>query len=68
MSNQLTRRKFLKTAAIGAVGVAVFPQFVTSCQNKKAGEVAARPALRQDPRLRFRTSVPIIFGAESLDQ
>ena len=40
MSNQLTRRKFLKTAAIGAVGVAVFPQFVTSCQNKKAGEVA----------------------------
>ncbi len=40
MSNQLTRRKFLKTAAIGAVGVAVFPQFVTSCQNKKAGGVA----------------------------
>ena len=40
MSNQLTRRKFLKTAAMGAVGVAVFPQFVTSCQNKKAGEVA----------------------------
>ena len=36
MSNQLTRRKFLKTAAMGAVGVAVFPQFVTSCQNKKA--------------------------------
>ncbi|WP_436415427.1 Gfo/Idh/MocA family oxidoreductase [Petrimonas sp.] len=35
MSNQLTRRKFLKTAAMGAVGVAVFPQFVTSCQNKK---------------------------------
>ena len=30
----------MKTAAIGAVGVAVFPQFVTSCQNKKAGEVA----------------------------
>ncbi len=36
MSNQLTRRKFLKTAAMGAVGVAVFPQFVTSCKNKKA--------------------------------
>lgn len=35
MSNQLTRRKFLKTAVIGTVGVAVFPQFVTSCQNKK---------------------------------
>ncbi len=26
----------MKTAALGAVGVAVFPQFVTSCQNKKA--------------------------------
>ena len=38
MSNQLTRRKFLKTAAVGAVGVAVFPQFLTSCkQNKGAG-------------------------------
>ncbi|NLU29816.1 MAG: Gfo/Idh/MocA family oxidoreductase [Bacteroidales bacterium] len=40
MINQLKRIKFLKTAAIGAVGVAVFPQCVTSCQNKKAGEVA----------------------------
>ena len=38
MSNQLTRRKFLKTAAVGAVGVAVFPQFLTSCkQNKSTG-------------------------------
>lgn len=43
MSNQLTRRKFLKTAAIGAVGVTVFPQFVTSCQNKKAGEIGNEP-------------------------
>ncbi|HBK95713.1 MAG TPA: dehydrogenase, partial [Porphyromonadaceae bacterium] len=43
MSNQLTRRKFLKTAAIGAVGVAVFPQFVTSCQNKKDGGVSDGP-------------------------
>lgn len=38
MSNQLTRRKFLKTAAVGAVGVAMFPQFLSSCkQNKAAG-------------------------------
>lgn len=36
MSNQLSRRKFIKSAAVGAVGVAVFPQFLTSCkQNKK---------------------------------
>lgn len=35
MSNQLTRRKFFKTAAIGAVGMAVFPQLFASCiQNK----------------------------------
>lgn len=38
MSNQLTRRKFLKTAAIGAVGVAVFPQFVASCQSNKKSD------------------------------
>ncbi len=38
MSNQLSRRKFIKTAAVGAVGVTVFPQFLTSCkQNKAAG-------------------------------
>ena len=38
MSNQLSRRKFIKTAAVGAVGVAVFPQFLSSCkQNKNAG-------------------------------
>ena len=36
MKNQFTRRKFIKTAAAGAVGVAVFPQFLASCkQNKK---------------------------------
>ncbi|MEA5126687.1 MAG: Gfo/Idh/MocA family oxidoreductase [Proteiniphilum sp.] len=38
MSNQLTRRKFLKTAAVGAVGVAVFPQFLTSCKQNKSQE------------------------------
>jgi predicted dehydrogenase len=38
MSNQLTRRKFLKSAAIGAVGVAVFPQFVASCQSNKKSD------------------------------
>src|SRR5699024_9601473 len=36
MSNQLSRRKFIKTATVSAVGVAVFPQFLASCkQNKK---------------------------------
>ncbi len=35
MSNQLTRRKFLKTAAVGAVGVVVMPQFLASCAQKK---------------------------------
>lgn len=39
MSNQLTRRNFLKTAAVGAVGVAVFPQFLASCKQNK-GAVA----------------------------
>lgn len=38
MSNSLSRRKFIKTAAVGAVGVAIFPQFLASCkQNKAAG-------------------------------
>lgn len=38
MSTQLSRRKFIKTAAVGAVGVAIFPQFLASCkQNKAAG-------------------------------
>lgn len=36
MSKKLSRRDFLKTATVGAVGVAVFPQFLASCtQNKK---------------------------------
>ncbi len=36
MSTQLTRRKFLKSAAVGAAGVVVMPQFLASCvQNKK---------------------------------
>ena len=39
MSNQLTRRNFLKTAAVGAVGVAVFPQFLSSCKQSKGAEV-----------------------------
>ncbi len=39
MNNQLSRRKFIKTAAVGAAGVAVLPQFFASCkQNKKAEE------------------------------
>lgn len=37
MSNQLTRRKFLKTAALGTVGAAVFPQFLASCKQNKSG-------------------------------
>lgn len=36
MSTQLSRRKFIKSAAIGAVGVVMLPQFLASCkQNKK---------------------------------
>lgn len=36
MNNQLSRRKFIKTAAIGTLGVAALPQFLTSCNfNKK---------------------------------
>jgi predicted dehydrogenase len=39
MSNQLTRRKFFKTAAVGAVGVTLFPQFLASCtQTKKSAD------------------------------
>ncbi|WP_436417037.1 twin-arginine translocation signal domain-containing protein [Petrimonas sulfuriphila] len=38
MSNQLTRRKFIKSAAVGVVGVTVLPQFLASCNsNKKSG-------------------------------
>ncbi len=35
MSNQLSRRKFIKTAAVGVVGVAAFPQFLSSCKQSK---------------------------------
>lgn len=35
MSNKLTRRRFIKTAAIGAAGVAAFPQFLSSCKQGK---------------------------------
>lgn len=35
MSNQLTRRNFIKTAAVGVVGVAAFPQFLSSCKQSK---------------------------------
>lgn len=38
MSNQFTRRKFIKTAAIGAAGVAVFPRFLASCTQAKEGD------------------------------
>lgn len=34
MSKFITRRRFLKTAATGAVGAAVLPQFLTACINK----------------------------------
>jgi predicted dehydrogenase len=36
MSNQLSRRKFIKTAAVGAVGMAILPQFLASCKQNKA--------------------------------
>lgn len=36
MSNQLSRRKFIKSAAVGAVGIAAFPQFLSSCKQSKA--------------------------------
>lgn len=35
MSNKLSRRKFIKTAAIGTLGVAALPQFLTSCNYSK---------------------------------
>ncbi len=39
MSNQLTRRKFIKSAAVGTIGVAVFPQFLASCKQNKSAVV-----------------------------
>ena len=38
MNNQLTRRKFIRTAAVGAVGATVFPQFLASCSSSKKGK------------------------------
>jgi predicted dehydrogenase len=39
MSKQLSRRKFLKSAALGATGLVMFPQFLASCkQNKGAAD------------------------------
>ena len=36
MSKQLSRRNFIKSAALGAAGVVMLPQFLASCkQNKK---------------------------------
>lgn len=40
MDNKLSRRSFIKTATVGAVGVTVFPQFLTSCKDKKGATVA----------------------------
>lgn len=34
MSNLLSRRKFIKTATLGAVGVTMIPQFLASCVSK----------------------------------
>ncbi len=39
MNKPISRRTFLKTAAFGAVGVAVMPQFLTSCKSGKADGV-----------------------------
>lgn len=36
MKNQFTRRKFIKTAAVGAIGIAAFPQFFASCRQIKS--------------------------------
>lgn len=38
MGNLLTRRRFLKTAALGAVGIAAIPQFLSSCKSKGLAE------------------------------
>lgn len=37
MSKQLSRREFIKSAALGAVGVVILPQFLASCQQNKGG-------------------------------
>ncbi|MGI6573899.1 MAG: Gfo/Idh/MocA family protein [Fermentimonas sp.] len=38
MSNQITRRKFIKTAAFGAASMAVLPQFLASCKQTKGSD------------------------------
>ncbi|MDD2474515.1 MAG: Gfo/Idh/MocA family oxidoreductase [Dysgonamonadaceae bacterium] len=38
MSKQLTRRDFIKSAAIGATGVVMFPQFLASCKQNKGDD------------------------------
>lgn len=38
MSNQLSRRKFIKAATLGAVGVTAFPQFLVSYNQIKRGK------------------------------
>lgn len=37
MSKQLSRRKFIQTAVLGAAGAVMFPQFLASCKQNKAG-------------------------------
>ena len=37
MSKQLSRRKFIKSAVIGAAGVVMLPQFLASCKQNKEG-------------------------------
>lgn len=46
MSKKLSRRNFIKSAAVGAAGVIVFPQFLTSCKNKKAEEGVKEDVIR----------------------
>ena len=37
MNKQLSRRKFIKSAVIGAAGVVMLPQFLASCKQNKEG-------------------------------
>lgn len=39
MNNQLSRRKFIKSAAVGAAGVVMFPQFLASCKQNNGDGV-----------------------------
>ncbi len=38
MSKQLNRRNFIKTATLGAAGLVMLPQFLTSCKQSKGSE------------------------------